>query len=198
MRDFPRDQLRVVASDDAAPASPATSPSDELTAPAPAPTPDAALDAAVAPAPVAPPCANQVDELAALVQSMKVRGGVPPGYESEVARALELLRFVDAAACAGDDAAPLQQNAALPPTPAADRFVPPAAQPHTVETPPAPAPTAMDEEPVRTASPNSINDAAATASPVTATSGADRARSGRAALPTPRQRRAQPDDHPHQ
>ena len=172
-KDFSRDQLRVVASDDAAPASPATSPSDELTAPAPAPTPDAALDAAVAPAPVAPPpCADQVDELAALLQSIQVRGGVPPGYESMLAEALRLLRVVDAAGRAGDDAAPLRPvhaaQAALPSL-AADLVAPPAARPHAVETPPAPAPMAMDEEPVRTASPEPSEDAAAAASPVAAT-----------------------------
>ena len=112
MRDFPRDQLRVVASNDAAPASPTTPPSDELAAAVSAPTPDDVLDADAAPAPVAQSCADQVDELAALVQSMQVRGGVPPGYESEVARALELLRVVDAEARAG--AAPLRQVHAPP------------------------------------------------------------------------------------
>jgi hypothetical protein len=168
--DFPRDQLRVVASDDAAPASPATPQQlEELAAPAPAPTPEDALDAAAAPAPVAQPCADQVDELAALVQSMQVRGGVPPGYESMLAEALGLLRVMDAAARAGG-AAPLQQFAALPaalPSRAADLVAPPAARPHTVETPLAPAPMAM--EPVRTASPEPSEDAAAAASPVAAT-----------------------------
>ena len=168
MRDFPRDQLRVVASNDAAPASPTTPPSDELAAAVSAPTPDDVLDADAAPAPVAQSCADQVDELAALVQSMQVRGGVPPGYESEVARALELLRVVDAEARAG--AAPLRQVHAPPaslPSPAADLFAPPAARPHAVEMQPAPAPMAM--EPVRTASPEPSEDAAAAASPVAAT-----------------------------
>ena len=50
MRDFPRDQLRVVASNDAAPASPTTPPSDELAAAVSAPTPDDVLDADAAPA----------------------------------------------------------------------------------------------------------------------------------------------------
>ena len=172
MRDFPRDQLRVVASDDAAPASPATPPSDELAAPVPAPMPDDALDATAAPAPVTPPpCADQVDELAALVQSIQVRC-VPPGYESMLAEALRLLHVVDAAGRAGDDAAPLRPvhaaQAALPSL-AADLVAPPAARPHAVETPPAPAPMAMDEEPVRTASPEPSEDAAAAASPVVAT-----------------------------
>ena len=169
MRDFPRDQLRVVASDDAAPASPATPPSDELAAPVPAPMPDDALDATAAPAPVTPqPCADQVDELAALVQSIQVRGGAPPGYESEVARALELLLVVDAAARAG--AAPLRQVHAPPaalPSPAADLDAPPAARPHAVETPPAPAPMAM--ELARPASPKPIDDEDPAASPVAAT-----------------------------
>ena len=167
--DFSRDKLRVVASDDDTSASPATPPSDELAAPVPAPMPDDALDATAAPAPVTPqPCADQVDELAALVQSIQVRGGAPPGYESEVARALKLLRVVDAAARAG--AAPLRQVHAPPaslPSPAADLFAPPAARPHAVEMQPAPAPMAM--EPVRTASPEPSEDAAAAASPVAAT-----------------------------
>ena len=172
LEDLPRDKLRVVASDDATPASPANPPSDELAATAPAPTPEDALDAAAAPAPVAQPCADQVDELAALLQSIQVRGGVPPGYESMLAEALRLLRVVDAAGRAGDDAAPLRPvhaaQAALPSL-AADLVAPPAARPHAVETPPAPAPMAMDEEPVRTASPEPSEDAAAAASPVAAT-----------------------------
>ena len=167
MRDFPRDQLRVVASDDAAPASPATPPSDELAALAPAPTPEDALDAAVAPAPVAPPCADPVDKLMTLVQSIRLRGGAPPGYESMLAEALRLVCVVDAAGRAG--AAPLRQvhppPAALPSL-AADLVAPPAALPRAVETPTEPAPTAMDEEPARTASPEPIDNVAAAASPV--------------------------------
>ena len=166
IEDFSRDQLRVVASDDAAPASPATEPLEELAATAPAPTPDDALDAAAAPAPVAPPCADPVEELMTLVQSIRLRGRVPPGYESEVARALELLRVVDAAERAGDDAAQLRPvhaaQAALP-SPTADLFAPPAARPHAVEMPPAPAPMAMES--ASTASPEPIDDVAAAPSP---------------------------------